>query len=173
MRALSIPPATPIHGPTAGGGRKFAPEPRQPPVHIACKPAEARGTASSRSRRLANFTKLARNRELTAQRLNLTPQLGDFGRARGMPFRGVFLSGITESFRAPLSRRPKYSALANQVRTITASIHRAGRELIVDAGAEDTVGHASGQVGSDKDEEMCCCNSFSGKTRGAMQPRVR
>jgi hypothetical protein len=36
---------------------------------------------------LAIFTKLARNRELTAQRFDLTPQLGDFGRARGMPFR--------------------------------------------------------------------------------------
>src|SRR6478735_3364585 len=60
-------------------------------------------------------------------------------------------SGVTESFRAPLSRRPKYSALAHQVRTITASIRGAGRELIVDAGAEDAVGHARGQVGSDED----------------------
>jgi len=36
---------------------------------------------------LAIFTKLARNRELTAQRFDLTPHLGDFGRARGMLFR--------------------------------------------------------------------------------------
>jgi hypothetical protein len=36
---------------------------------------------------LAIFTKLARNRELTAQRFDLTPQLGDLGRASGMPFR--------------------------------------------------------------------------------------
>ena len=65
---------------------QFAPEPRPPPVHTACKPAEARGAASSRSRRLAIFTKLAHNRELTAQRFDLTPHLGDFGRARACPF---------------------------------------------------------------------------------------
>ncbi len=45
-----------------------------------------RSARRSRSRRLTIFTKLARNRELTAQRFDLTPQLGDFGRARGMPF---------------------------------------------------------------------------------------
>ena len=46
-----------------------------------------RSARRSRSRRLTIFTKLARNRELTAQRFDLTPQLGDFGRASGMLFR--------------------------------------------------------------------------------------
>jgi hypothetical protein len=48
---------------------------------------------------LTIFTKLARNRELTAQRFDLTPHLGDFGRARGMPFRvGSSSPGLQNHF---------------------------------------------------------------------------
>jgi hypothetical protein len=94
----------------ASGGR------RSHPSH-GCRPFTPRANLPKRARRslepvktVGDFIESALNRELAAQRFNLTPHLGDFRpRARHALSGAAFLSGITESFRAPRwSRRPKY-----------------------------------------------------------------
>jgi len=86
--AAAVDPSSDPNPRTDGRWRpQFAPEPRLPPfTPRANLPKRARRSLEP-VKTVGGFIKSAPNRELAAQRFDLTPHLGDFGRARGMLFR--------------------------------------------------------------------------------------